>query len=264
MRPILYIFVPVFLVLTAAPGQARPRDDAMSSAFHCAVIADSRQWLNCYYGAAQPIRAQLSLLPAPGSQVHLAQSPPRGDEPADVPIRNEVMASASNCYSIADDRRWLDCYYGATEPMRTRLGLAPMPQATVSQQVPASTSIANFPIRPTAPVESHGGSSNRLDSVANAELTVQQFGLVSSRPSFARKVDHIVSRMVSYSFDQYGIFTVTLADGQTWKQISGDTDYAHWIKPATSYAVNISRGFMASYNFRVQGIPGIYKVQRIK
>ena len=264
MRLILFILVPAFTVIVAIPGQARPRDDAMSSAFHCAVIADSRQWLDCYYGAAQPIRAQLSLLPAPTSQVHLAQSPTRGNEPADVPIRNEVMTNASNCYSIADDRRWLDCYYGATQPMRTRLGLPPMPQASVSQQALVSTSTLNVPISPTAPIEGHDGLSNKLDSVATAELTVQQFGPVSSRPSIAHKIDHIVSRMVSYSFDQYGIFTVTLADVQTWKQVSGDTDYAHWKKPATSYVVNISRGFMTSYNLRVQGIPGVYKVQRIK
>jgi hypothetical protein len=263
MRPILFVSVVAFSIPIAAPGQARPRDDVMSSAFHCAVISDSRQWLDCYYGAAQPIRAQLNLRPAPTTQVNLAQSPPRGNETADVPIRTEVMASASNCYSIGDDRRWLDCYYGATQPMRTRLGLSPMPQAKVSQQGPVSTSTSNFPISPTTPVESHGLLSNKLNSAAPAESTVQEFGLVSSRPSIAHKIDHIVSRMVSYSFDRYGIFTVTLTDGQTWKQVSGDTDYAHWKKPATSYAVNISRGFMTSYNLQVQGIPGIYKVERI-
>ena len=265
MRRLLFILVPAFSVLTTTPGQALPRDDAMSSAFHCAVIADSRQWLDCYYGAAQPIRAQLGMLPALTSQVHLAQSPPRGKEPADVPIRNEVMGSVSNCYSIADDRQWLSCYYGATQPMRTRLGLAPMPQASAPQQVRVSTPSANVSISPTAPIESHGGSSNKLDSVANAELgALQQFGLVSSRPSIAHKTDHIVSRMASYSFDQYGIFTVTLANGQIWQQVAGDTDYAHWKKQATGYVVNISHGFIGSYNLRVQGIPGIYKVQRTK
>lgn len=264
MRRLLFILVPAFSVLTTTPGHALPRDDAMSSAFHCAVIADSRQWLDCYYGAAQPIRAQLGMLPALTSQVHLAQSPPRGKEPADVPIRNEVMGSVSNCYSIADDRQWLSCYYGATQPMRTRLGLAPMPQASAAQQVRVSTPSANVSISPTAPIEHQEGSRRTPNSVGNSEGALQQFGLVSSQPPMAHKTDHIVARMAAYRFDQYGIFTVTLANGQIWQQVAGDTDYAHWKKQASGYMVNISHGFIGSYNLRVEGIAGSYKVRRTK
>ena len=56
MRHLWWLLVPVCVGL-AAPAQARPRDEALSGAFRCAVIADSHQWLDCYYGAAQPVRA---------------------------------------------------------------------------------------------------------------------------------------------------------------------------------------------------------------
>src|SRR6185503_11911330 len=66
------------LLLASLPAAARPRDDALAGAFRCAGIADSRQWLDCYYGAAQPVRAALKLAPALAAQVQLAQSPPGG------------------------------------------------------------------------------------------------------------------------------------------------------------------------------------------
>ena len=67
MRHLWWLLVPVCVGL-AAPAQARPRDEALSGAFRCAVIADSHQWLDCYYGAAQPMRAWLGLSPAPQAQ----------------------------------------------------------------------------------------------------------------------------------------------------------------------------------------------------
>ncbi|MBA2588675.1 MAG: hypothetical protein H0U98_08630, partial [Alphaproteobacteria bacterium] len=59
MRHLWWLLVPVSAVLAAAHAQARPRDESLSGAFRCAVISDSRQWLDCYYGAAQPVRAAL-------------------------------------------------------------------------------------------------------------------------------------------------------------------------------------------------------------
>ena len=40
------------------------RDDVMSGAFRCNAFQDDRQWLDCYYAAAQPMRARLNLSPA--------------------------------------------------------------------------------------------------------------------------------------------------------------------------------------------------------
>ena len=69
--------------------------------------------------------------------------------------------------------------------------------------------------------------------------------------------------MQSYSFNRYGTFTVTLEDGQVWRQLSGDTDRARWNKPAQSYQVRISRGLLGSYNLEVRNNPGMFKVQRV-
>ena len=91
-----------------------------------------------------------------------------------------------------------------------------------------------------------------------------QFGEASSQAGRATSVTRIVSRMTSYKFDNYErMFTVTLANGQTWRQLSGDTTNAHWNKPASTYAVIITHGAFGSFNFRVTGLPGLFKVHRI-
>src|SRR5678815_4010490 len=106
MRHVWLLLVPAVVSLTI-PAQARPRDDALSGAVHCAVIGDSRQWLDCYYGAAQPVRAALGLAPALAAQVQLAQSPPPGGgAPRDEAVRDEVVSAAAACMRLPGDRPW--------------------------------------------------------------------------------------------------------------------------------------------------------------
>lgn len=52
----------------AAGPAASPRDQVRAASLRCDSISDQRAWLNCYYGAAQPVRADLGLPPAPMSQ----------------------------------------------------------------------------------------------------------------------------------------------------------------------------------------------------
>jgi hypothetical protein len=73
-------------------------------------------------------------------------------------------------------------------------------------------------------------------------------------------VDHIEVPLSSYSFGRGGFFTVKLANGQTWHQVDGDTNQAHWKKLASTYTARITRGFLNSYNLQVKGLPGKYKV----
>jgi hypothetical protein len=74
------------------------------------------------------------------------------------------------------------------------------------------------------------------------------------------------SRIAAFKFDRFGIFTVTLANGQVWQQSSSDSTKAQWrADPArTAYNVVISEGILGSYDFKVIGMPGAYKVRRIK
>ena len=54
------------------PVMADPtREQVIQGAERCEGIPDNRVWLDCFYGSAQPMRAQLGLSPAPESQTRL-------------------------------------------------------------------------------------------------------------------------------------------------------------------------------------------------
>lgn len=52
---------------SSAPQAIEIRNTVLAAAFNCRSVEDERQWLNCYYAAAQPMRAELGLPPAPQS-----------------------------------------------------------------------------------------------------------------------------------------------------------------------------------------------------
>lgn len=226
-----------------SPAEARPRDEVMSQVFHCGVISDSRQWLDCVYGSAQPLRAELGLPPVTLQQSRLVDAPPVGGSISDQSTRDQVLADAMRCDSFAADRMWLDCFYAATNVMRTELGLTinSVTQSDVGQKTTTDkTKITTF--------------GNTINQDPNS------FGLTPKANFLTRFVK---SRLASYEFDRYGIFTVRLTNGQVWRQVSGDTSYAHWKQPPEKYAVTIRKGALGSYNLTVKDNPGLFKVERV-
>jgi hypothetical protein len=149
--------------------------------------------------------------------------------PAAADIRDDILDSAKRCNTIADDQRWLDCYYGVAQPMRARLGLVPAPQAQQHLLPPPR---------------------------ANT-------GLIANILGEARVAD-IHANLVSYSFNGSGQFTVTLSNGQIWEQSSSDTNQAKWSRPASSMSVTISPGAFATFNLFANGEGRAYKVKRLR
>src|SRR5258706_8621472 len=249
MRHIWWLLVPAFLSL-AAPAQARPRDDALSGAIRCAAIGDSRQWLDCYYGAAQPVRAALGMAPALAAQLNLAASPPSGGPPRDVALRDDVVSAAAGCARVAGDRPWLDCYYAAALPMRAQLGLT-APQ-TAARPAPAP----QLAFAPTPPA--------RAATPAGPPPMPRNTGLFGPIFSTPRPIVRDMP-MRSYVLDSKGAFTVTLADGQVWEQSPEDEIYhpARWRKTASDMRVTISPAAMRTFYLTVSGENYMYKAHRI-
>jgi hypothetical protein len=251
MRHLCWTLVLGAALLAVVPAQARPRDEALSGAFRCAVIADSRQWLDCYYGAAQPVRAALGMPSALPGQVKLAVSPPAGGTPRDEAARDDVMAGAAACNRVAGDRPWLECYYAAAMPMRTQLGLsvpaqvpsrpAPPPPVLAYAPPPASAKPAGPPPMPR--------STGLLNGVFNSIKPI-----VRNMP------------MQSVTFDRNGAFTVTLSDGEVWAQAAEDEVYhpAHWRDAASNMLITIAPDAMHTFTMTVEGENRIYKVKRIR
>src|SRR5580700_9330695 len=69
-----FLLSAVMLMALVHPALADTRSDILATFNRCGVFADDRTWLNCIYGAVQPMRSQLGLPPAPASQTNLVPS----------------------------------------------------------------------------------------------------------------------------------------------------------------------------------------------
>jgi len=254
MRQICGALILGAAVVAAVPAQSRPRDEVLSGAFRCAVIADSRQWLDCYYGAAQPVRAALGISPALASQVKLAASPPAGGAPRDEAVRDDVMAGAAACNRQSGDRPWLDCYYAAAVPMRVKLGLsAPAQAARNPTPQPPEPAMAYAP-PPPAPAKRAGPPPMPRRTGLFNGLFNNIKPVVTNMP------------MQSVSFDKNGAFTITLSDGEVWAQAAEDEVYhpARWRDAGPNMLVTIAPDAMHTFTMTVAGESRMYKVKRIR
>lgn len=159
------------------------------------------------------------------------------------PTRDEVMSGAARCAGIADNRVWLDCFYGSAQPMRAILGLAPAPPAQIKLVPPPGAAYSSAESSRYAPPQKSRG------------FIADVFG--SSKP-FASNVP-----MESYKFARNGTFTVVLKNGQTYRQEESDLVFAKWDRPAGTYLVTIVSS-SANFILKVKGEPGItYHVRRM-
>jgi hypothetical protein len=70
--------------------------------------------------------------------------------------------------------------------------------------------------------------------------------------------------MTAYDFDQAGLFTVSLADGTVWRQLSTDGIRAGWRGPASGFVVRVSRGALGATSLTIAGTGTTYRVKQVK
>ncbi len=161
--------------------------------------------------------------------------------------RSDVLAGINRCAAFADDRTWLNCVYGAAQPMRNELGLPPAPASQtnlVPSFQPSPQSVA--PVSPKADT-----AARQKDNGGILSYLLGGQAVMTSVPLTAYNVDHD------------GLFTVTLANGQVWRELDGSPT-PHWHGPASRYQASIAKGALASYNLVIAGEGTTYKVQRIQ
>jgi hypothetical protein len=160
------------------------------------------------------------------------------------PIRDEVMSGAARCAGIADNRAWLDCFYGSAQPMRAVLGLAPAPPQQTKLVPPPGAAY----VSPDAPRYAPRAEKSRgfLGDI-----------LGSSKPVAADVP------MASYKFDRGGFFTVVLKNGQSYRQEESDLVFANWSRSPSTYLVTII-GASDKFILKVKDEPGVtFHVRRL-
>jgi hypothetical protein len=159
--------------------------------------------------------------------------------------RDDVITGIERCGVIHDDRVWLDCVYGADQPMRAKLGLQPAPEFQQHLVPPAQITSAPPPVRTTA----RPAPRKKAGFFAN---------LLGDAPPVA------VSRMASYRYDKSGGFIVTLENGQEWRQADVEGGTVSWTRAPAAYMVTITQGAFGSYSLRTGESPSVYRVEPVK
>jgi hypothetical protein len=162
--------------------------------------------------------------------------------------REDSLAGISRCAALPDDRTFLDCVYGAMQPMRAELGLPPALPAQQRLVPPAYYSSRSAPAPSAQPV---------APPPASVSPSPSNDGLFSGMFSGAL-------HMASYTFDRRGLFTVTLSDGSVWKQDPKDSNFAHFGGQASRYLVNLHPGDSGKVRMDVRGEDGTYLVVRVR
>jgi hypothetical protein len=164
--------------------------------------------------------------------------------------REDVIGGLTRCAALADDRQWLDCYYGAAQPMRAWLGLSPAPQAQLkllsAQPKPTvlPTTVTRAAVRSGPPPMPKGsgifGMFSGKDIVNNTPIQTYEVG--------------------------HDGFTITLPDGQVWQQTDDDNNKnpVRWRQAASSMRVTISQGALSSFNLVLNDENVHHKVTRVR
>ena len=171
--------------------------------------------------------------------------------------REDVVRSMTRCAAYTNDREWLDCYYGAAQPMRAWLGLAPAPQAQLQLLEGAPPgAVASMPSALPATV-TRAVTRSGPPPVPKRSNVFDVFGgadVVKNQP------------IQSYELARDGVFTITLPDGQVWRQTDDDAMKrpVRWRDPASSMRVTISQAAMHTFNLVVNDENLHHKVTRIR
>lgn len=166
--------------------------------------------------------------------------------------RDEVYARLQSCRALQDDRDWLNCTYGAEQPMRAKLGLQPAPDFQ-QRLVPSSASA-----RPTYPRPAYS------EPASTAPRSAQPVGTPHRSASFLQILTGsappvAASSLVSMRYDNAGAFIVTLDNGQVWHQENAEGGAKVHFKVGTS--VTVKPAAFGSYNLQTGDSRHVYKVQ---
>jgi hypothetical protein len=168
-------------------------------------------------------------------------------QPALGDTRDDVYAAMQRCRIIQDDRAWLDCTYGAQQPMRARLRLSPAPEFQ-QRLVPPAASSLGVAVVPQSMLP----SAQPPPSVQPHRRASFMQILTGSAPPVA------VSALASVQYDSQGAFVATLQNGQVWHQVNAVGARAPLKVGAR---ITVTPGALGSYNLQASNAPSTYKVE---
>lgn len=160
--------------------------------------------------------------------------------PGPVWAQNALSTQLHQCAAVVGSVERLACYDGLARGMPPSSTAAAPPAQNSQRPVlapPPQNAVADF-------------GADTLPQAAPA-------------PPQRSSLESITAQVTDFSFDSRGHFTVTLSNGQVWKEIEGDQVGVALRKDLT-HTATISRAILWSYSIRFDNPRGLFKVVRVR
>jgi hypothetical protein len=153
--------------------------------------------------------------------------------------QDTLPSQLSACVQISGMLQRLACYD------RVAHTVSPPPRGAPVQR-PAPNAAPLVAVAPPAAGAPSGLGSERLPRTATVA---------------PRRPQELLAGVAGITYDARGRFTITLENGQVWRQLEGDTAVLSGSRVGT---VRISRGALGSYDLNVVGRNASYRVSRLQ
>jgi hypothetical protein len=187
-----------------------------------------------------------------------------------------VILAIGTCSTQTDTQARLTCYDQLAAKLKAGEAIAPQAAATLPPPAaPAQPPAQSFgQATPEGSKEKSswydvggwfGSDAPRATTGTPAEFGAESVPATAPAPEapVPEPLDSITANVTSVVFNGKGRFTVSLDNGQVWRQVQGDTVTARYSFGGHD-SVTISRGFIGSYNLVVAGRNAMFKVRRVK
>jgi hypothetical protein len=170
-------------------------------------------------------------------------------------LAESLQAQLGRCVRITGLLQRLACYDGVVKD-------AGIVAPSSGRQVPASPT-ASIPPAPVAPMMAAPGlaSAAPVNRVPSATSSFGSESLPQARRPPSGSAKTITTGVASLSFDGTGHFTVTLDNGQVWRQLPGDMSI---LRQTQVGSVRIARSVFGSYDLSLPGQHASYRVERLR
>jgi len=185
--------------------------------------------------------------------------------------RDDALSAVLRCSGMSDKAQRLVCYDSAAVRVP---GVLHAPPVSAPAGEPVASAAPSAP-PPVAADRRHSSSFITrilgLESHRAPQTTPALFGSESignggatafPNPIAGDTVDRISARLTAYEFAD-GYMTVTLDNGQMWRQTQDSQPVGHLTKPARAYSAVIGRG-NGNYAMKLGGLAGTISVRRIR
>ena len=182
--------------------------------------------------------------------------------------KDDVVDVLAKCTDVTDREARIECYDRAAPQLRAAAGLAPAAVANTAPPVPVAalppqSALQSAPPPPEAPPPQSPSLLSSLDPFGDTTAPPPPLAAQMAYQPMGLEILPITIAVTDYDVPMGGQFTVTLANGQVWRERSGHTEVPPFKAGATNL-VRIEHGLIGGYDLYLVGYGRLYKVLRVK